>query len=263
MLRGVSEPDTVVCGAHGETRTTFVCRHLRGGVACGFHASADDPDDPWPDAWCDLCEEAVQAEGEWNDTSGAVADIKILCAYCYEAARDRNRHVPALARGGARLVGRARAQLRRKEIDRLLHRAVHEAQALHDASEARWHWGAMAHWDFDGDVGTMTFTDPAAPTLVADVQLVGSYSTQSSTFQWAWETLGDDDPQAKAIARLQVFGEVRGIDRLIVPSWPAEEVDGWEMASLAAYLLGADGLYSAPFDHLRWFMLLRNWRVVS
>ena len=67
----MSDAQKIICGAHGETPATFLCQHLSAGVACGFHV-ADAPGDPWPDAWCDLCEEAVQAtEGEWTDESEA------------------------------------------------------------------------------------------------------------------------------------------------------------------------------------------------
>jgi hypothetical protein len=62
---------------------------------------------------------------------------------------------------------------------------------------------------------------------------------------------------------LREFGEVRGLPQLAAPRLEADEVHGWEMTSLAAYLLGAEGLYRAPFDHLYLFMLLGNWRVVS
>ena len=58
-----SEQDLTICGAHGETPATFVCRHVADGVACGFHANPPAPDNPWPDAWCDLCEEAFQRGG--------------------------------------------------------------------------------------------------------------------------------------------------------------------------------------------------------
>jgi hypothetical protein len=99
--------------------------------------------------------------------------------------------------------------------------------------------------------------------VIADVSLVGSYSTKSGTFQWAWQTFEQKDPAAAAVSRLRVFGEVRGIAHLTTATRACEEVDGWEMASLAAYILGADGLYRAPFDHQRWFMLLRSWRTVA
>src|SRR5689334_3732152 len=96
----VSDSRHVTCGTHGETPATFACRHLTSGVACGYHCSADDPADQWPDAWCDLCEEAFQAEGgEWNDVSEKVADIKLMCAHCYDSARARNVRPPPHARG--------------------------------------------------------------------------------------------------------------------------------------------------------------------
>lgn len=248
----------LICGAHGETPATFVCRHVADGVACGFHANPPAPDDPWPDAWCDLCEEAFQrGGGEWNEQNEGATDIKVLCTHCYEAARERNSKIPRLARGHA-------ARLTEKEASRLIHRAVHAAQALQEKSDKKWRWQSMGRWDFDGEAGTLTFSDRSRATVVADIQLVGSYSKRSNTFQWAWETLGEDDSDAEVIARLRVFGEVRGIDQLTTPNWECDETTGWEMTALAAHVLGASGVYLAPMKrHLYWFMLLSNWRIAT
>jgi hypothetical protein len=254
VLGAMSDKERVTCGAHGETPATFTCRHIATGLACGFHASEGEPDDPWPDAWCDLCEEAYQAAGEtWNDESERVASIQLLCSRCYEAARDRNLRVPPLARGlAARLVD--------DEIAELIHHAVHASREAGDPSHRRWGWRDMARWAFDDEASTLTFSDSTRATVLADVCLVGSYSSRSGTFQWAWETYEKDAREAVAISRLRVFGEVRGISRLVTPNFACEEADGWEMAALAGYLLGAEGLYGAPFDHQRWFMLLSTWR---
>lgn len=97
------------------------------------------------------------------------------------------------------------------------------------------------------------------PRLPA-VRLVGSYSTKSNTFQWPWETFEEDTLEAQAISLLRVFGEVRGIRKLTTAKWECEEAEAWEMTSLAGYLLGGEALYRAPFDHLRWLMLLSNLR---
>lgn len=250
----MSDSERVTCGTHGDTPATFACRHLTSGVACGYHCSADDPTDKWPDAWCDLCEEAFQAEGgEWNDVSEKVADIKLMCAHCYDAARARNLEPPPNARG-------ARTALTAKEADALIHHAVHEMQKVQDTSKKRWGWDAMAEWYFDHEASTLAFSDPAHPAVIADVRLVGSYSTNSNTFQWAWETFDDGAPEARDISRLRVFGEVRGISKLTTANWKCEEAEGWEMASLAGYVLGTEALYRAPFAHQRWFMLLSNFR---
>lgn len=246
--------NSIICGSHGETRATFVCRHLLEGVACGFHANPPAPDDPWPDAWCDLCEEAFQAGGgEWNEESEQSAAIRALCSYCYQDIRGRNETVPDLALGSP-------ARLTDDEAAELVHYAVHQAQALQDISDERWGWRDMARWDFDHDASTLTFSDSTRERVIADVRLVGSYSTNSNTFQWAWQTLRQGAAESAAVSRLRVFGEVRGIRQLTTPCWQCDETTGWEMAALAAYILGAEGVYRAPFDHQLWFMLLSNWR---
>lgn len=251
----MGERERVTCGAHGESPATFTCRHVATGVACGFHASADEPDDPWPDAWCDLCDEVLTAAGgEWTDDASELAQIQVLCSHCYEAARDRNQTPPPLARA---------THLGDDAAARLLHHAVHTAQATQEASRARWGWGELTRWDFDHEASTLSFSDPGRPTVVADVTLAGSYSTRTHTFQWAWATLDAHDPRAAAITRLRAFGEVRGLPRLTTPNFACDEAEAWELTSLAAYLLHADGLYRAPFEHLHWFMLLSGWRTVN
>jgi hypothetical protein len=253
----MSESKRVVCGKHGETPPTFACWHVTRGIACGFHASSEHPDERWPDAWCDLCEEAFQAAGgEWNDVSERQAAVQMMCTHCCETARDRNQRVPPLARGAA-------ARLTAEASSALIRHAVHAGQAIQEVANGRWGWRGMARWDFDDKTSTLTFSDPRRPNLIADVRLVGSYSTRSGTFQWAWQTFDEAAPDAEAVSRLRVFGEVRGISHLTTPKIECDESHGWEMAALAGYILGAEGLYRAPIDHQRWFMLLSNWRVVN
>jgi hypothetical protein len=249
----MSDGKNIVCGKHGETPPTFVCRHVFGGVACGFHANPPAPDDPWPDAWCDLCEEAFQAGGgEWNEESEKLADIKMLCTHCYADARARNHDVPRLARGAA-------ARLTEREAADLLHHAVHEGQALQTASNKRLGWLDMPRWDYDGDSSTLTFS-AGDDKLIADVRLVGSLSTKSNTFQWAWKTLDVGSSKARDVSYVRVFGEVRGIELLTTANFTCDQATGWKMAAIAAYLLGAEGLYRPPMQHAFWFMLLSNFR---
>ncbi len=257
MLVKMRESRHVVCGRHGETPATFACLHVTRGVSCGFHASAEDPDEKWPDAWCDLCDEVLQAAGgEWNEISEKQAAIQVMCTHCYEHAREHNRRVPPLARGAA-------ARLTEDEVSRLIHHAVHAVQAIQEASDRRWRWRDMARWEFDDKASTLTFTNPKRPTVIADVRLVGSYSTRSGTFQWAWQTYEDAAPAAAAVSRLRVFGDVRGVSGLTTPNIKCDENHAWEMAYLAGYILGCEGLYRAPFDDQRWFMLLSQWRMVN
>jgi len=200
----MSESRKITCTPHGKTRATFTCQHVARGVACGFHAEPESPDDVWPDAWCDLCDAVLQAAGgEWSRASERHVEIATMCTYCYEAARERNRRVPELARG---------TRLAAASVAKLVHVAVHDTQAGQDASNARTGWLAMGRWDYDADAGTLTFCDARRATVVADVQLIGSYSLNTNTFQWAWATLAPGDRLAETAAQLRVFGEVRGIE---------------------------------------------------
>jgi hypothetical protein len=255
-----AQDKTVMCGTHGNTPVTYACRHIAAGIACGFRRSDEDPSDRWPDAWCDYCEERVSAAGEW--TPELAADVKILCTHCWDDSRARNETVPALARGRA-------ARLTAEEKRRLLHGAVHDTTAKQEAAHARWNIGLGANtkkamsWFFDADGRTLTFSEEGTPRVVADVRLVGSYSTTSDSFQWSWVLYPHDEPMIRGVDRLPAFGEVRGVEELTRQWWECEIAEAWEMTSVAAYLLGSEAVYRAPFDHVFWFMLLSHFREVA
>ena len=119
----------------------------------------------------------------------------------------------------------------------------------------------MPKWHFDNEASTLMFSDPATDKkIICDVRLVGSFSTRTNTFQWAWQTFDNDAPEARDVSHVRMFGEVRGISMLTTANFPCDEATGWKMASIAAYLLGSEGAYRAPMEHVRWFMLMSNWR---
>jgi hypothetical protein len=248
----MSESEELTCGEHGSTPTTYACRHLATGIACGFHFDDGDPSDRWPDAWCDACEEQRLAAGGWTDEL-TVALVKVLCTHCWEAARARNERIPALARGKA-------ARLTEDEQERFIAAAAEYLKRTQDAAQARWKIGQFARWDFDDAKRTVTFSDDGVPRLIADVRMVGSYSTKSSTFQWSWVLYDDDEPMIQGVVDLPGFGEVRGIEKLTTNWWECEIGEAWDMTAVAAYLVGCDAVYRAPFDDLFWFMLLSNLR---
>jgi hypothetical protein len=88
----------VVCDVHGATGPTYVCKHLVTGKDLGFFA-ADETTSERPDAWCSRCEQVRIAEGgEWNDRSESFAGITLICASCYDQARERNEARPGKKR---------------------------------------------------------------------------------------------------------------------------------------------------------------------
>ena len=62
------------------------------------------------------------------------------------------------------------------------------------------------------------------------------------------------------IKEVRDFGEVKGYPRLTTPKWPAAEADGWEMTTIAAYVLDACGVYRTPGDNGFTFLAITDIR---
>jgi hypothetical protein len=106
----IPEARTVHCGQHGASRVAFVCHHLFDAMGddrrdpIGFVAPRFDPDDPEddPQAWCSACDAVVVAAGDWNEDAAAFAQVKGICAGCYEVVREQQKPRSFLSR----LLGR-------------------------------------------------------------------------------------------------------------------------------------------------------------
>lgn len=86
----------ISCDTHESQRRAFVCKHLTKNKKVGFEESFDThegmallKDDDFQ-AWCNTCEKVRLKEGEWNDTSMAFADIKLVCEECYFEIKELN-----------------------------------------------------------------------------------------------------------------------------------------------------------------------------
>jgi hypothetical protein len=86
----------VECSKHQSGRIAFVCQHLKPGAKVGFVEAFETTEgmelgeDDEFQAWCNECEAAREAAGEWNDTSMAVAQIKVVCEQCYFEMKELN-----------------------------------------------------------------------------------------------------------------------------------------------------------------------------
>lgn len=103
-------------------------------------------------------------------------------------------------------------------------------------------------YDWDQEKGELVWSDNGVPKVIADIQFVGSVSTKSKTWLWSWANSTVLDPLSRDIHEVQSFGQAHGIRKLTDEKWPADEVDGWEMTAIAAYVLNALGAYRSPDD---------------
>jgi hypothetical protein len=116
-------------------------------------------------------------------------------------------------------------------------------------------------WDWDDARGAIIFSDGGVPKVVARCQLVGTVSRRSGTWVWAWADEAVESRHRRDLHEVRLYGEHHGIWQLTTPRWEADEVDGWEMASIAGYVLQARGAYRMPdaeefrfaiFDAVEW-----------
>lgn len=84
-------PNTINCHNHGECEETFVCSHLtERSAGLGFNRAEPSEENPFPDAWCDDCNLIFEAHNGWNEESGKLVNLGLLCSGCYEQSRIRN-----------------------------------------------------------------------------------------------------------------------------------------------------------------------------
>jgi hypothetical protein len=230
------------CPEHGVRDATYVCQHLVSGVGSGFHwgHDDDDPDQLWPNAWCDACERVRESEGEWNDRSEAFAGVRLLCDGCYQTARERNWKQDDEA------------------FSTLLRDAVAYLQERQDYLYSRYKLGDYPRYDWNQETGQLIFSEDGRARVVADIQFVGGVSTRSNTWLWSWANQSYLESVRQRVRQVRAYGDQHRYLKLACAYWPAEEEDGWEMTAITAYLIGAAGAYRSPNDRGFSFLVMTD-----
>ena len=146
------------------------------------------------------------------------------------------------------------------EYRALLTRAHEELTAKQARLDSVYRLGSYERYDYDQTTGEIVFSDHGVPKIVADIQFVGSTSTISDTWLWAWDNPTVEPAMKAEVRRVRDFGREHGIRRLTNAKWAADEVDGWEMTSISAQVLQAEGAYRAPHENGATFLLFKNVR---
>jgi len=120
--------------------------------------------------------------------------------------------------------------------------------------------GNWERFDWDQERQELVFSHQGKPVVVAGVQFVGSFSTLSNTWRWAWANDTILPGMRAGSERVKKLGEERGWDRLTEPQWPATEEDGWEMTGVALRALDAKGAYRSPDENGLTFMVITSIR---
>ncbi|MES2037892.1 MAG: hypothetical protein V4495_08650 [Pseudomonadota bacterium] len=242
MDEELEESDELQCTQHGKAHTTYVCEHLIAQPVQKWHCDYPDADNPWPDAWCAICDTHYQAEGEWNERNEDLVPIKLLCHGCYE---------DACSASLARIDGSA-SDVWNNFLDVCYENLQKKTEQLNREFDL----GSYQRYDWDQAKGELVFSNDGVAAVVAKIDFIGSYSSRTDTWLWAWANFHLLENVRTRVQAVRDFGEVHDYPCLTTPKWTAEEVNAWEMAAVAAHVLNARGIYRSPRDGGASFLLI-------
>jgi hypothetical protein len=128
------------------------------------------------------------------------------------------------------------------------HRAVHALMALNKQCEEKFGIGKWERWDYDLDAGTLVFSEAGTPKIVAEVQAVGTTSTNSKTWLWSWANESMTPTVTNRMTQVRQFGVENAISELTEATLPDDEYLGWGVTAVTVALLGGKGAYRCPSD---------------
>lgn len=132
------------------------------------------------------------------------------------------------------------------QFEHLVNQSTAYVRACNERAVRRYGLGGYERYEFDLRRGEIWWSNNQGPKVRAQVTLAGTTSDETETWLWAWANPYFRDLNIGPIGQVRDYGEEEGIEKLTIAKWPAEHVDGWEMASVAARLLEEQGVYHAP-----------------
>ena len=147
------------------------------------------------------------------------------------------------------------------EADRFLAEACAKYQEIMEAVERDWRLSTCIDWAFDQDTGLLSAELEDGAKWEADTQILGSYSTEDQTWEWAWNNPCCQERMARDSRTLREFGERFNLRYLRLTGYP---IPGEEfLAYLSAIGVKASdslGIFEAETGAVVVFLLLKELR---
>ena len=109
---------------------------------------------------------------------------------------------------------------------------------------------------YDQETEILQFKVGEAVGLEFEVIPIGSWSSKSNTWMWAWANESVIDRQREKSARIRELADITGAGIFVDEAFEAEEVTAHELTSMAVHHLEALGMYIAPSENLKTFLAL-------
>jgi hypothetical protein len=141
--------------------------------------------------------------------------------------------------------------------------AVHQLMHLNKECAKSFYTDAWPRWDYDLDAATLTFSEDNVPGVIASIEVIGSSSISGKTWLWAWANNSLPANVTQGASKVREFGEAENLTDLTQSTLPDDEFLGWEMTSIAAWVLGSKGGYRCPGDNGFLYVVYSSLRFVG
>lgn len=113
-------------------------------------------------------------------------------------------------------------------------------------------------WYLNQGTRKLTFSKDGVTKVIADVQIVGSYSTYSHTWMWSWANTYVAEGMKADIGKVKEYGERHGYKEFTTAKWECDEDYAATMTAAAGFLLKSKGAYRAPIEDGYVFLLITD-----
>ena len=155
------------------------------------------------------------------------------------------------------------AMMSDKEFEDVVRQANWFMRQLKDENQKAFQLDRFQRFDWSPWRGELIFSNGGVPKVLARIQVVGTHSSKSTAWKWAWADPSYAASLQQASLRAKDYGTERGVLRLIQPKWAAKEADAWEMTAVTAKLVEAKGAYRCPMQDGHVYLIFTEIRAVS
>ncbi len=194
----------------------------------------------YPDAWCNACEKKRSSAGEWTDEIQDEAAVKLLCSGCYSEVCARNWLEDSEA------------------YEATLGECMDRLQSAQSSLIEEYRLSDWERWDWEMEPPELVFSHEGKRRVTARVAFVGTYSSRTGTWMWAWGNESLPEAVRNALLPVKRAADETGFRKLAQGYWQADEYDGWHMAAYAWRVLGGLGVYRTPKDSGHIYMVIRD-----
>lgn len=150
------------------------------------------------------------------------------------------------------------------EADAYLAGALEEFNARQRAMRQEWHFDTYERWGFEQLTGTFRLEFADGRQLLAEGQILGSYSASGNSWEWGWHNPYVDRAIARGSQKVKEVGEQLGLTYVaegVVPV-PNEDFVSF-LCAIGLKATGSVGVFRGSAGPVDVMILLKNPRVVA